>query len=99
MVNDPTIRVEILFVSDRNEYSQNLFVRANSTVGEVLKISDTAAMAKNFISENSLCVGIWGKRVKASVVVQEGDRIEIYRPLKADPKELRRSGRLISKGK
>ena len=99
MANDPTIQVEILFVSDRDEYSQNLLVTVNSTVDEVLKASETAAVAKDFISGNSLCVGIWGKRVKSSAVVQEGDRIEIYRPLKADPKELRRSGRLITKRK
>ena len=34
--------------------------------------------------------GIWGKKVPLTQVVQEGDRIELYRPLKVDPKVARR---------
>lgn len=35
-------------------------------------------------------VGIFGRLAKLTDIVQEGDRIEIYRPLLADPKEIRR---------
>jgi putative ubiquitin-RnfH superfamily antitoxin RatB of RatAB toxin-antitoxin module len=35
-------------------------------------------------------VGIYGKLVDASRVVQPGERIEIYAPLQIDPKEARR---------
>ncbi|NBX84967.1 MAG: RnfH family protein [Gammaproteobacteria bacterium] len=35
-------------------------------------------------------VGIYGKLVDASHVVQAGERIEIYAPLQIDPKEARR---------
>lgn len=35
-------------------------------------------------------VGIWSRPVKLSEGVKDGDRIEIYRPLIADPKDLRR---------
>lgn len=35
-------------------------------------------------------VGIWGRRVAWSHRLREGDRIEVYRPLKVDPKEARR---------
>jgi hypothetical protein len=34
--------------------------------------------------------GIWGERVDADDRVSDGDRIEIYRPLVADPKTMRR---------
>jgi hypothetical protein len=34
--------------------------------------------------------GVWGKRVTPDYVLREGDRVEIYRPLLADPKEARR---------
>lgn len=40
------------------------------------------------LSENK--VGIWNRTCKLSDVLREGDRIEIYRPLIADPKEVRR---------
>lgn len=37
-------------------------------------------------------MGLFGKAIKAKEqVVQEGDRIEIYRPLKADPKASRQA--------
>ena len=35
-------------------------------------------------------VGIWGKLVKRSYSLKDGDRLEIYRPLLIDPREARR---------
>jgi putative ubiquitin-RnfH superfamily antitoxin RatB of RatAB toxin-antitoxin module len=35
-------------------------------------------------------VGIWGKKTSPSHLLQDRDRIEIYRPLKVDPKVARR---------
>ena len=42
------------------------------------------------ISLDRLKVGIYGKLVKLDAPVKEGDRIEIYRPITADPKTVRR---------
>ena len=42
-------------------------------------------------------IGVFGKQVPDSYQLQEKDRIEIYRPLLADPKEVRR--RLAAEGK
>lgn len=43
------------------------------------------------IDPESAPMGIFGKAIKdpASTVLKEGDRVEIYRPLIADPKEVR----------
>jgi putative ubiquitin-RnfH superfamily antitoxin RatB of RatAB toxin-antitoxin module len=35
-------------------------------------------------------VGVWGRKARLDQVVRESDRIEIYRPLKVDPKLARR---------
>ena len=35
-------------------------------------------------------VGIWGRATSAAAVVHDGDRVELYRPLAADPQEARR---------
>jgi putative ubiquitin-RnfH superfamily antitoxin RatB of RatAB toxin-antitoxin module len=52
------------------------------------------------LSVNKL--GIFGKLTKADAVVRDRDRIEIYRPLIADPKEVRRKraeqGKVMKKG-
>lgn len=36
-------------------------------------------------------LGIFGKAVAPTQVLREGDRVEIYRPLIADPKEVRKA--------
>ena len=38
----------------------------------------------------TLRVGVWCKTKEAATVLREGDRVEIYRPLRVDPKEARR---------
>ncbi len=38
-----------------------------------------------------LALGVWGHKVGPDHVVQHGDRIEIYRPLRVDPKVARRT--------
>ena len=38
----------------------------------------------------SLEAGVWGTRVARGTVLRDGDRVELYRPLKADPKDMRR---------
>ena len=47
-------------------------------------------------------LGIFGKLAKADTVLRDRDRIEIYRPLIADPKEVRRrraeEGKVMKKG-
>jgi len=46
--------------------------------------------------------GIWNKLAKADAVLRDKDRLEIYRPLIADPKEVRRQraaeGKVMKKG-
>ncbi len=47
-------------------------------------------------------VGIWGKLAKVDTVLRDHDRVEIYRPLIADPKEVRKQraaeGKVMKKG-
>lgn len=46
--------------------------------------------------------GVFGKILRVDSVLTEGDRVEIYRPLIADPKEVRRKraeeGKAMKKG-
>jgi putative ubiquitin-RnfH superfamily antitoxin RatB of RatAB toxin-antitoxin module len=43
-------------------------------------------------------VGIFGKRSRRDAILADGDRVEIYRPLQADPKQRRRR-RAADKGR
>jgi putative ubiquitin-RnfH superfamily antitoxin RatB of RatAB toxin-antitoxin module len=42
------------------------------------------------IGAQVLVLGVWGKEVSAAHELKPGDRIEISRPLKADPRDMRR---------
>ena len=44
-------------------------------------------------------VGIFGKAVSLDAELRDGDRVEIYRPLIADPKEARKKRAARGKGK
>ncbi len=35
-------------------------------------------------------IGVFGEQVEDNYILADGDRVEIYRPLQQDPKELRR---------
>jgi hypothetical protein len=39
---------------------------------------------------DAMRTGIWSRAAKPSTALREGDRVELYRALKADPKQMRR---------
>ena len=51
------------------------------------------------IDVDSAEFGIWSERVAHDCLVQDGDRVEIYRPLIADPKLVRRERARESKAR
>jgi putative ubiquitin-RnfH superfamily antitoxin RatB of RatAB toxin-antitoxin module len=42
------------------------------------------------IDPAQLRIGVWGRACVMDAVLRDGDRVEVYRPLQADPKEMRR---------
>ncbi|SFD86170.1 hypothetical protein SAMN05660831_02479 [Thiohalospira halophila DSM 15071] len=51
----------------------------------------------DLMGENKL--GVFGKLIKPDQPLRDGDRVEVYRPLIADPKEVRRQRAKQKKGK
>ena len=49
-----------------------------------------AMTGEGAIDISTQAVGIWGRTVALDAPLAEGDRVEIYRPLRMDPKEARR---------
>jgi putative ubiquitin-RnfH superfamily antitoxin RatB of RatAB toxin-antitoxin module len=43
------------------------------------------------LAPGELALGIWSQPCARDTVLREGDRVEIYRPIRADAKEMRRS--------
>jgi len=73
----------------------SLTVAPGATVWEAIKKSGIAEQIPGF-DITGCKVGVWGKIQPMETVVPAGGRIEIYRPLIADPKEARRR-RVVAK--
>ncbi len=83
------IAVEVVFATVQRQVLLNLTVNAGTTVEQVIQQSGILRMFNDIdLAVNK--VGIWSRTVKLTDVVQDGDRVEIYRPLIADPKDMRK---------
>jgi len=85
----PDISVEVVYALPDKQYLRAVTLEEGATVEQAIKASGLLSLRKD-IDLNSNKVGIYSRPVKLGDAVQGGDRIEIYRPLIADPKELRR---------
>jgi putative ubiquitin-RnfH superfamily antitoxin RatB of RatAB toxin-antitoxin module len=83
------LNVEVVYALPEKAHTANLMVPAGSTVAQALALlADCQPFAS--LDLQQLPVGIYGERVDASRVLVDGDRVELYRPLQADPREARR---------
>lgn len=83
------IRVEVAYARPERQLILPVDVPAGTTALEAIRLSGIEEefpeidLAKNRI-------GVFGKLCKPARPLADGDRVEIYRPLTADPKQVRR---------
>lgn len=95
------IQVEVAYALPEQQVIMTLNVPTGINVEEAIKRS---GMLERFpeidLSQNK--VGIFSKLTKLDAILRNKDRVEIYRPLIADPKEVRRKraeeGKVMKKG-
>lgn len=88
MAMSETIAVEVAWASPAEQCLLGLEVSAGSTALEAVLAS---GLVERFgLDASALRLGVFGRAVPAGHVLRSGDRVEIYRPLLADPKEVRR---------
>jgi putative ubiquitin-RnfH superfamily antitoxin RatB of RatAB toxin-antitoxin module len=88
---EPVIEVEVVYAAVDRQVLRSCAVNEGATVRAAVLASGIASEFPELnLAECPL--GIFGKVVADpdSRVIQAGERIEIYRPLLADPKEVRR---------
>jgi putative ubiquitin-RnfH superfamily antitoxin RatB of RatAB toxin-antitoxin module len=83
------LNIEVAVANDIYQAVIPLCVPAECTIEEVLQRSNLF-MRFPQLEMDHICVGIFSRKVTLDTKVQEGDRIEIYTPLRLDPKEQRR---------
>jgi putative ubiquitin-RnfH superfamily antitoxin RatB of RatAB toxin-antitoxin module len=89
-LNDPLLQVEVVYAEPTRVIIKALRLPPGSCAADALRL---AAGDADFAGVDlaSAAIGIYGKVIRADHALQEGDRIEIYRPLAADPKTARRA--------
>lgn len=95
------INIEVVYALPDEQILLKQIVPAGTTIAEAVQSSGVLARHPEIdLSINKL--GLFGKLSKADAVLRDKDRIEIYRPLIADPKEVRRKraeeGKVMKKG-
>ena len=83
------LHIQVCYAKTDQQLLHDLTVPAGTTLHEAIKQSG-ALVAMPEIDLATCRVGVYGKLKALDTVLQEGDRVEIYRPLIADPKESRR---------
>lgn len=79
----------VVFAMPERQWSWAVLLPDGATVGEALQLARTQATGVD-VPWNA-DTGIFGELCDRAAVPRDGDRIELYRPLKADPKESRRA--------
>lgn len=83
------INIEVVYGTPERQKILNISVPPETTVEKAIELSGMQRYFPDMTVEKDR-VGIWNRSCKLTDIVKQHDRIEIYRPLIADPKENRR---------
>ena len=86
---EATLQVELLWADEAGQvHSRALALPLGCTVEAALRLA--ACEGSGAVPPRGLSAGVWGQRRPPQAVLADGDRLELYRPLKVDPKRARR---------
>jgi putative ubiquitin-RnfH superfamily antitoxin RatB of RatAB toxin-antitoxin module len=83
------LHVQVSYATPAHEILLTLDVAPGSTIEQAIRQSGVLEQVPG-IDLAAQPVGLYGKKKPLDTVLRERDRIEIYRPLVADPKDSRR---------
>lgn len=93
------IDVSIVYGLRDQQWLQQLSVPRGTSAYELIKLSGFMDSIDDLKDQELtlLSIGVFAQKIDGDYLLQEGDRVEIYRPLTADPKEVRRQLALLGK--
>jgi putative ubiquitin-RnfH superfamily antitoxin RatB of RatAB toxin-antitoxin module len=93
------IAVSLVYATEQKQHYYEANVNRGTSAVELIEkanfLSEISALVGTPLQD--LKIGIYGQKVSLDHLLEEGDRVEIYRPLLADPKEVRRQLALLGK--
>jgi len=101
MADAERIHVEVVYALPHKQAILALAVEPDATLEQVIRASGILEQFPEInLAHNK--VGVFGKLGKLTDTLHPGDRVEIYRPLIADPKVVRKQraaqGKVMKKG-
>ncbi|PKH05232.1 RnfH family protein [Moritella sp. Urea-trap-13] len=94
------INVEVIYALPKEQITFKVSVEQGATALQVIEASGILIKYPE-IEFTVNKIGIYSRLIKLDTVVEDGERVEIYRPLTADPKEMRkrRAGKAKEEGR
>lgn len=96
------IHVEVVYALPQRQERVELRLPEGATVRDAIEASGLLAKYPDIELERKNKLGVYAKLVKADAALHDRDRVEIYRPLIADPKAVRKKradeGKVMKKG-
>ncbi|EEP94647.1 hypothetical protein yaldo0001_24670 [Yersinia aldovae ATCC 35236] len=86
----------MVYALPERQYVRMVSLEVGSTVEDAINVSGLLELRPDIDLKRNK-VGIYSRPVKLGDKLNDGDRVEIYRPLIADPKELRRQRAELAK--
>jgi len=83
------IDIEVVYGLPHKQVLLSLTVPKGTNMLDSIKLSGIVNHFPEIIPEQAV-IGIFSKSCKLDDIIHQSDRIEIYRPLTADPKEMRK---------
>jgi putative ubiquitin-RnfH superfamily antitoxin RatB of RatAB toxin-antitoxin module len=84
------LRITLVYAPQpRSVFERTLTLPAGACLQDALDASGVSA-AHPALDLSPGHLGVWGRKADASQPLQDGDRVEVYRPLLVDPKVARR---------
>lgn len=90
MSEEKLMTVEVAYAQPHKQALLEVEVPVGATALQAAQQSGIAGKFADIDLDNAK-MGIFGKVVSPKQVLKEGDRVEIYRPLQADPKDVRKA--------
>ena len=86
-----TIQVEVAYALPDKQRIVKLDVPSGTTALQAVSRSQLDEVFEELVVGPDIKLGVWGKAVTGDRVLTAGERVEIYRPLLVDPKEVRKA--------
>lgn len=83
------LRVEVVYAEPDTAWACTVTLPPGATVRQAIEVSRIRQELPD-VSVSDECLGVFGRRCKPLQELRDGDRVEIYRPLRRNPMDARR---------